>query len=432
VRTRLGQTICESLPAWDFVGDGTDPVGPVHCVTLVSPDRKEAIQLLLAQMSDDCGTDRQRALKVHGFIEMARLLALEVSSEGRFTGRAVDLPKGWVYHPATSVMLAQTVNDFRRAWAGVQGARAPVLLILCGVPGTGKTWLAQEWLAKEIVGDKVPLLLGAGDLKDKDYGKTERKIREALQKLRTEGPRALVINEIGQFSQAPTGDPTHFTIAEAFKNELEAVIEYAEKHPRSRIALIGTTNYFEDLDPGIKSRFRPIVFQWSEVEYQRLVAQLITVPWSEEARRLLVEFSEKWHRDPRQTLDLIRIAQSQAANFPEEPFGGSKVGAVHVRTAVAALPAWDRRSSGPAATESLADAADLSLLAADLAEVLKKAREGRVTEDEDLYPLVAARGINKNNLGWIKKSFRRWAEDYARVKSENKLLAEKEEVVEVE
>jgi hypothetical protein len=432
VRSTLGQTVCESLPGWDFVSDRTDPVGPAHCVTLVSPDRREALQLLLARMSDDVGTDRQRALKVHGFIEMARLLALEVSSEGRYTGRAVDLPKGWVYNSSTSGMLVQTVNDFRRAWAGVQGARAPVLVLLCGEPGTGKSWLAENWLAREIIGDKDPLKVSGSDLKDKDYGQTEKKIREALRKLCCAGPRALIIDEIGQLSQKPTGDLTHFTIAEAFKNELGAVLKYAEEHPRSRIALIGTTNYFEDLDPGIKARFRAITFQWSHDEFRRLVQQLVTLPWSEEAHKLLLESSELWRRDPRRTADLILIAQGQAKDFPGEPFGGPRVGVVHVRAAIAALPPWDRTSSGPEATESVADAADLAQLTTDLAEVLKKARDEKVTEDEELFPLVGAKGINKNNLRWIKKYFRRWAEEYERTKRENRMLAEKEEVVEVE
>jgi hypothetical protein len=64
------------------------------------------------------------------------------------------------------------------------------------------------------------------------------------------------------------------------------------------------------------------------------------------------------------------------------------------------------------------------LRSAGLEEILSRVRARRVDYEEPQLP-GAVKGSSKANLRWIKRCFRRWAEDYERAKREDRLQLDK-------
>lgn len=134
---------------------------------------------------------KEQMLKRGNVLELIRPQADETEIGGM--SRLID----WLDEQREYLLNAET---FRRSYGG----RSPKGVLVCGIPGCGKS-LAAEMLGKKL---GIPLIrLDVGRLMDKYIGESEHNMLNALKLVETMSPCILWIDELDKgFSGAASGD----------------------------------------------------------------------------------------------------------------------------------------------------------------------------------------------------------------------------------
>jgi hypothetical protein len=167
-----------------------------------------------------------------------------------------DRPTGYEEETITALELG-VIGPFQR-WACYDGnepelqlRRLPAGIILHGPPGTGKSRLAR-WVASRI---RIPFRqVGAADLKEADWGLTERKVRDLFRSARRAAPCMIVLDDADDLlpdREALTGGlaGAERGVVNAFLQELEGFGARLEG-----VLIVLTTNRFPKLDKAARSR----------------------------------------------------------------------------------------------------------------------------------------------------------------------------------
>jgi hypothetical protein len=379
---------------------------------LVLAEQQQALQLLLPWQGV---LPRGQELTHHlgDVLNRVRLLATEISVSGRFPGGEVTLPNRWIYSPETESGLRQCIEQLRRSWAGDQTTLERPLLLLSGSPGTGKSSLA-EWFAHTIVGDPSPDIRESGGLKSVEHGGTEKNLAELVDKLLKRTPRALILNEIEQFTRKEGVDPIHGDITAAFKTQMDRVVAYTRHNQNARILVIGTTNHIELIEDGVLSRAQVVEFSFGREECMRLLDILIRQDWEEEAKSELQRLAGYWKYDPRKISDLVLRAESNASRDSTDAFGArftvkrSHVGAGAIGTPAKWGEAQDDFREAPGANGGF----DTRRVQTLLLDILGEARRSGVKTDGGLTL------VDKNQLPFLRRLFPDWARELNEIKRE--------------
>ena len=150
------------------------------------------------------------------------------------------------------------------AYARSQGADSLKGILLCGLPGSGKTTLAR-YAAIKLSGREnapLPLLqLNLNAMLGKYVGESEGNFHMALQAVESVAPCVLLIDEVEKAFGKVSGsgsDGAHETIMHIF----QSLLEWMQKEREKPIFAIATANKIEDLPPEFKrkGRFDEIFF----------------------------------------------------------------------------------------------------------------------------------------------------------------------------
>ncbi|MDV3198447.1 MAG: AAA family ATPase, partial [Vigna little leaf phytoplasma] len=137
-------------------------------------------------------------------------------------------------------------------------------ILLYGPPGTGKSFLANVF-AKEA---GLPFFaLSSDDFAKKYVGEGPKLINAIFEEARKIAPSIILIDDCDAVFESRVSDKVssdHGNIITAFLSQIEGVRFDKNKH----ILIMGTTNYKDNIDPAILSRFNRLIFvdTWSETE----------------------------------------------------------------------------------------------------------------------------------------------------------------------
>ena len=144
--------------------------------------------------------------------------------------------------------------------AQLQMATPPKGVLLCGLPGCGKTTLAK--LTAQLLGEKdAPLPLVQMDIsqfKGKYVGESESNCEIALRTVESVAPCVLLIDEIEKVFGNVSTDGAHETTMHMFS----IILDWMQKRREKPIFIIATANKTEKLPPELtrKGRFDEIFF----------------------------------------------------------------------------------------------------------------------------------------------------------------------------
>lgn len=410
IATISGPGRCTALPMWDFAGASKHPLDPKLCATFVLIDRQQALQLLLPWQGA-LPQDRELTRRLGAVIDRVRLLATEMSISGRFPGGAVTLPPRWVYSPETGSGLKQCVEQLRRSWAGDQTCLERPFLLFCGTPGTGKSTLAAEF-AHEIVGDPSPIIRDSGEMKSVEHGRTEKNLTEVFDQLLVQGPRALILNEIEQFTRQEGGDAIHGNITASFKTQMDRLVAYRRRNRNARLLVLGTTNHFDLIEDGVVSRAQVVKFLWGQEECMRLLDILTRQKWDEEARVELQRLASLLRFDPRKIEELVSRAENNAKRDRVDRFDSRFV--VRRSHVIAGVDGTPLRSDVNGSQSLVGGGGfDTGRIQELLASLLDEARRSGAGTDERLTL------ADKNQLSLLRRLFPDWAQRLNDIKRAN-------------
>lgn len=219
------------------------------------------------------------------------------------------------------------------------GITFPGAVLLHGPPGCGKTF-AVERLVEHL--DWPFFSIDSGSIGSPFIHETGKKIAEVFERAAKVSPAVVVIDEIDAFLAARDSSA-------GGQHRVEEVAEFLRSIPKAgenRVLVIGMTNRLDSLDPAVvrRGRFDHIleVGMPSEIEVNSLLtAKLADIPTDDDidVRVLAKELAGRPLSDAGFILrESCRLAAKS---------GDSKVGAIHIKTALNASPSRAPAESKP-------------------------------------------------------------------------------------
>lgn len=144
--------------------------------------------------------------------------------------------------------------------AQLQMATPPKGVLLCGLPGCGKTTLAR--FTAQLLGEKdapLPLVqMDVSQFKGKYLGESEANCEIALRTVESVAPCVLLIDEIEKVFGGVSSDGAHETTMHMFST----ILDWMQKRRDKPVFIIATANKTEKLPPELtrKGRFDEIFF----------------------------------------------------------------------------------------------------------------------------------------------------------------------------
>jgi cell division protease FtsH len=146
----------------------------------------------------------------------------------------------------------------------------PKGMIFWGPPGTGKTLFAKAMAAA--IGAAITVVSGP-ELKSRWVGESEENLRQIFHRARQSAPAIIVFDELDSFASA-RGTYSGSGVEHSMVNQL--LTEMDGFHTEELVFVVGTTNFFDILDPAL---LRPGRFEF-----------MLHIPYPEtEDRRAIVE-----------------------------------------------------------------------------------------------------------------------------------------------
>lgn len=146
----------------------------------------------------------------------------------------------------------------------------PKGMIFWGPPGTGKTLFAKAMASA--IGAAITVVSGP-ELKSRWVGESEENLRQIFHRARQSAPAIIVFDELDSFAAA-RGTFTGSGVEHSMVNQL--LTEMDGFHTEELVFVVGTTNFFDILDPAL---LRPGRFEF-----------MLHIPYPEAAdRRAIVE-----------------------------------------------------------------------------------------------------------------------------------------------
>lgn len=208
-------------------------------------------------------------------------------------------------------------------------------LLLCGPPGNGKTYVTKAFC--EACGFYMSVITGTS-LMSKWYGETEQKIRAVFKVAQKNAPAVIFIDEVDAI--VPDRDRGDATPATSAVNEFLTMLDGVRK--RESVAVIGTTNRLEAIDPAVRrsGRLGDIVDVGNPEEAERtalLNVALETMPREDIDLRVVSVRMEGASR-----ADVAKVVSDAGrAAFLRRIESGSDVG-VTQRDLLYAIEQWER------------------------------------------------------------------------------------------
>jgi len=152
-------------------------------------------------------------------------------------------------------------------------------ILLYGVPGTGKTFIAKA-LAAEC--KSTFFAISSSDLVSKYQGESERLVKALFEMARAEERAVVFIDEIDSLCSA-RGSGDESESSKRIKTEFLVQMQGVDKNNKG-VLILGATNFPENIDPAIRRRFE------KRIE--------ITLPEWEARKQILLSNVAKTKRDP--------------------------------------------------------------------------------------------------------------------------------------
>jgi len=404
IESGLGWFSALPLPPWPFAGNSRHPLDPKLLVTLVAHDKREVLQVLMPELANLEPGDQRNASSLAEALESAQLRRIEFTHSDRFPSKAPDLPSGWIYHSDTAHQIRLTIEAFRKYWQGENVDVPPVLLLLSGPPGTGKSEFA-EWIGRAVVGDPDPETIYAGALKSPEPGETERRILDVVNGLHSMKPRVVIIDEIEQLAQDTT-DSVQRTFTAAFKSAADYLLRSASNGSRSRGVLIVTINDRSVLDRAILSKATEIVFRWGRDETLALIGLRSKLPWEEMAAKQVDSM------DPREVLRIIGRAESEAKKGRSLlAHSALTVNVNNVQSAARNKAEEDETNVRPSEVGALLPMQELTEFSRYLSEILDLARLNKIFDPKEFHAATKSLfPMDANKLALMRRFFPSWSQ----------------------
>ena len=132
-----------------------------------------------------------------------------------------------------------------------EGNREPWrAILLYGVPGTGKTFIAKA-LAAEC--QSTFFAISSSDLVSKYQGESERLVKALFEMARAEERAVVFIDEIDSLCSA-RGQGDESESSKRIKTEFLVQMQGVDKNNKG-VLILGATNFPENIDPAIRRRF---------------------------------------------------------------------------------------------------------------------------------------------------------------------------------
>ncbi|MDV3173649.1 MAG: AAA family ATPase, partial [Candidatus Phytoplasma stylosanthis] len=192
--------------------------------------------------------------------------------------------------------------------------KAPKGILLYGPPGTGKTFLAEAF-AKEA---GLPFFCLTSDDFSKTYvGEGPRLIRQLFEEARKNSPSIILIDECEVAFKKRNSDglnSDHGNIISAFLSEIEGVRTVNDKP----VFVIGTTNFKDEIDSSIISRFNKLIKidYWTKEDLKFFLSQISkkykldirSYKYLEKISQMIIDSNLDSLRTPRKILELLEQA----------------------------------------------------------------------------------------------------------------------------
>lgn len=194
--------------------------------------------------------------------------------------------------------------------AQLQMATSPKGVLLCGLPGCGKTTLAR--LTAQLLGENgapLPLVqMDISQLKGKYVGESEANCETALRTVESVAPCVLLIDEIEKVFGSVGTDGAHETTMHMFS----IILDWMQKRREKPIFIIATANKTEKLPPELtrKGRFDEIFFVGVPCEAE--CREIFRVHLNK--KRNVMEY-ENWEADSERIITRVLKRAAQLERF---------------------------------------------------------------------------------------------------------------------
>ena len=186
----------------------------------------------------------------------------------------------------------------------------PKGMIFWGPPGTGKTLFAKAMAAT--IGAAITVVSGP-ELKSRWVGESEENLRQIFHRARQSAPAIIVFDELDSFASA-RGTYTGSGVEHSMVNQL--LTEMDGFHTEELVFVVGTTNFFDILDPAL---LRPGRFEF-----------MLHIPYPEsEDRRAIIEIYDRTMR-LEMSDEAIRYAVRRTGDYVEGAAAGTLYSGDHI------------------------------------------------------------------------------------------------------
>lgn len=180
------------------------------------------------------------------------------------------------------------------------GLEPPKGILFYGVPGTGKTRLAQALANEmsEVIKKPVNFIYRKGiDVASKWFGESSENLRRVFEEAKVSKPAILFFDELDGL--CPSRDKPY--LSEAYVTIVTTMLGLIDELPKGEIFIIGATNRMDDIDPALR---RP----------GRFDKYLEFLPPAQQGRQEILKIhTDDWKVKP--SLDLLTQLSHQTTGF---------------------------------------------------------------------------------------------------------------------
>ncbi len=208
----------------------------------------------------------------------------------------------------------------------------PKGMIFWGPPGTGKTLFAKAMATA--MGAAITVVSGP-ELKSRWVGESEENLRQIFHRARQSAPAIIVFDELDSFAAA-RGTYTGSGVEHSMVNQL--LTEMDGFHTEELVFVVGTTNFFDILDPAL---LRPGRFEF-----------MLHIPYPEaDDRRAILEIFNR-SMDLEMSEDALRYAVRRTGEYVEGTAANTLYSGDHINALCRTLARIRLREGLSGATEA--------------------------------------------------------------------------------